>query len=45
MNNGMATHTEYIKEFITDVEGTYAQIDVTSGQLMGKYLISIQTIG
>ena len=45
MNNGMATNTEYIKEFITDVEGTYVQVDVASGTLIGKYVISIQTIG
>jgi hypothetical protein len=45
MNNGMAPSNEYIKELKTSVEGTYAQIDVTSGPLIGKYVISIQTIG
>ena len=33
---------EYINEFINDVEGTYAQIDVASGPFVGRYLISIQ---
>ena len=34
----MAVNNEYIKEFITDVEGTYAQIEVASGPLIGKGL-------
>ena len=33
-----------INEFINDVEGTYAQIDVASGPFVGRYLISIQRI-
>jgi hypothetical protein len=41
----MAPSNEYVKEFITSVEGTYAQIDVASGPLFGKYVISIQTSG
>jgi hypothetical protein len=46
MNNGIARPgNEYINEFITSVEGTYAQIDVASGPLIGKYVISIQAIG
>lgn len=44
-NNGMAVYNEYLKEFITEVEGTYAQIDVANGSLMGKYVIKIQTTG
>ena len=36
-NNKMARPSnEYINEFITSVEGTYAQIDVASGPLIGK---------
>jgi len=45
MNNGMAPSNEYINELITSVEGTYAQIDVASGQFIGRYVISIQTRG
>ena len=42
--HGIAPSNEYVTEFITGMEGTYAQIDVASGLLIGKYVISIQTI-
>jgi hypothetical protein len=43
-NNGVARPSnEYINEFITSVEGTYAQFIVASGALKGRYLISVQS--
>ena len=45
INTGVVVSDSYINDFITNVEGTYAQIDVASGPLIGKYVISIQTIG
>lgn len=45
LNNGMAPSNEYIREFISDAEGTYALIDVAIGQFVGSYVISIQTTG
>jgi len=44
-NKAMAFSNEYINEFITTVEGTYAQIIVETGSLSGTYLISVQSIG
>ena len=45
MNTGVAVIDSYINDFITNVEGTYAQIIVENGSLSGTYLIAVQTIG
>ena len=45
MRKGMVASNSSVKEFITHVEGTYAQIIVAIGPLVGKYVISIQTVG
>ena len=45
MNTGVAVIDPYINDFITNVEGTYAQIIVENGPPIGTYLIAVQTIG
>ena len=43
MSNVAISNNSFINDFITKVEGTYAQIMVGSGPLIGSYLMSIRS--
>ena len=45
MSNVAISNNSFINDFITKVEGTYAQIMVGSGPLIGSYLMSIRSVG
>ena len=45
MSNVAISNNSFISDFITKVEGTYAQIMVGSGPLIGSYLMSIRSVG
>lgn len=45
LSSGSISSNSIINDFITNVEGTYAQIIVGSGPLAGSYLMSIHSVG
>jgi hypothetical protein len=42
---GLAVTDAEVNEFIINVQGSYAQINVENGHLSGSYMVAVQTIG